>query len=355
MKLRSIKELKKKDLEGKRVFVRADWNVPMNKGKILETHRIDASLPTLEYLIKNGATLVLATHLGDPKASIELIVEYVSGKLPEGNLIFLANLRESEGEEKNDKTFAKGLALEADIYVNDAFAVSHRQHASVVSLPKLLPSYAGLLLEKEVTELSKAFKPQHPFVFVLGGVKFGTKLPLLKKFASIADTVFVGGALANALLLKEGYEIGKSVVDREVKGLASILKHKNIILPTDVVVDGPKGKLVKKPEDVGKQEKILDIGPESMRFLKERIDKAKFVLWNGPLGNTEVGFTDGTNGVAKAIAGTRAYSLIGGGDTVAAISDLKVENKIDFISTGGGAMLDFLANGTLPGLEVLQK
>ncbi len=354
MKLRSIKDLKKKDLDGKRVFVRVDWNVPMAKGKILETHRIDASFPTLEYLIKGGATLVLATHLGDPKATLEPIVDYVSEKLPDGNLIFLANLRESEGEEKNDKTFAKGLAAEADIYVNDAFAVSHRKHASVVSLPKFLPAYAGLLLEKEVAELSKAFKPQYPFVFVLGGVKFGTKLPLLKKFASLADTIFVGGALANALLLKEGYEVGKSVVDREVRGLASILKHQNIILPVDVVVDGPKGKLVKKPELVGKQEKILDIGPESVRLLKEKISQAKFVLWNGPLGNTDIGFTDGTIRIAKAIAETKAYSIIGGGDTVAAIANLHIENKIDFISTGGGAMLDFLANGTLPGLNSLE-
>lgn len=355
MKLRSIKELKKKDLEGKRVFVRVDWNVPIVKGKILETHRIDASFPTLEYLIKNNATLVLATHLGDPKASIEPIVDYVSAKLPEGNLIFLPNLRLNEGEENNDKDFAKGLAAEADIYVNDAFAVSHRKHASIVTLPKLLPAYAGFLLEKEVTELSKAFKPQYPFVFVLGGVKFGTKLPLLKKFASLADTIFVGGALANALLLKEGYEIGKSVVDREVRGLAAILKHKNIILPVDVVVDGPKGKLVKKPEDVGKQEKILDIGPESAGLLAREIPKAKFVLWNGPLGNVDIGFKEGTESVAQAIGKTKAYSIIGGGDTVAAISDLNIENKIDFVSTGGGAMLDFLANATLPGLEVLKK
>lgn len=355
MELRSIKQLKKKDLAGKRVFVRVDWNVPIKNGKIMDTYRIDQSFPTLLYLASGGATLVLATHLGDEKASIDPIVEYVSENLPYGNLIFLPNLRSNPGEEKNDKTFAKQLAKEADIYVNEAFAVCHRKHASVVSLPKLLPAYAGLLVEKEVRELSKAFKPKHPFVFVLGGVKFSTKLPLIKRFAKLADTVFVGGALANSLFLKEGYEVGKSVVDREAKGLAEILKYKNVVLPIDVVTSGGKGNLIKMPEATGKQEKIVDIGPQSVAYVADKVSKAKLVVWNGPQGNFEAGYGQATADIAKAIAKSKAYSIIGGGDTVTAIEGLHINDQIYFISTGGGAMLEFLAQGTLPGLEVLEK
>jgi phosphoglycerate kinase len=362
MKLRSLKELKKKDLSGKKVLVRVDFNVPIKttlntkgvgQAKITETFRIDVALPTLEYLVKNGATVYIATHFTDPKTPLEPIVNYVSKKLPKGDLIFLPNLRADKGEEKNDLAFAKKLATDMDLYVNEAFSVCHRAHASIVGVPKLLPAYAGLWLEKEVAELSKAFKPKHPFVFLIGGVKFDTKIPLLEKFLDLADTVFVGGALANTLFFKEGYEIGKSVADKHAKGLAEILKHQNILLPIDVVTTGPKGTAIKKPEAVSKSDLIVDIGPKTVKDLATKIAQAKFVLWNGPQGNLEKGFYDGSVGLSKAIAKASAYSIVGGGDTLVVLSKTKNSKQFSFVSTGGGAMLDFLSAGTLPGLEAL--
>jgi len=364
MKLRSLKELKKKDLSGKKVLVRVDFNVPVKEGKIQETFRIDATLPTLEYLIKNEAIVYLATHFTDPKTPLEPIVQYVSRKLPKGDLIFLPNLRADKGEEKNDKAFAKKLSEDMDLFVNEAFSVCHRPHASVVGVPKLLPSYAGSLLEKEVSELSKAFTPKHPFIFLIGGVKFETKIPLLKKFLNLADTVFVGGALANTLFFKEGYEIGKSIADKHAKGLKEILKHKNVLLPSDVITFGQTGAQAKKPEEVMKSDLIVDIGPATVKDLETRINKAKFVLWNGPLGYLEKGFAVGSTDLAKAILKSKAHSIVGGGDTLVVLSKLHPtslklrrgkEQKFGFVSTGGGAMLDFLSAGTLPGLKALEK
>jgi phosphoglycerate kinase len=267
----------------------------------------------------------------------------------------LENLRFDEGEKKNDPKFAKALASLGDIYVNDAFSVSHRSHASVVGIPALLPSYAGFQLEREVTNLSKAFSPSHPFLFILGGAKFDTKLPLLSKFIKIADWVFVGGALATDIFKAKGYEVGKSFVSEGDFGLDEYKDNQNLLLPIDLVNQDKK---IVKPENFGKEDSSMDCGPETITMLKEKINSAKMILWNGPLGVYEKGFRDGTLGLAKAIAdnhGRGLISLVGGGDTVAAIAENNDDDKFTFVSTAGGAMLDFLANGTLPGIDVLQS
>jgi phosphoglycerate kinase len=238
--------------------------------------------------------------------------------------------------------------------VNEAFSVSHRKDASIVLLSKLLPAYAGIQLEEEVKNLSKAIKnPKHPFLFILGGAKFSTKMPLIKKYLKLADYVFIGGALLNDFLKAEGYEVGKSLVDDENFGIEKILKNKKLILPIDVVVRD--GKILKnvKISEVKKDEVILDVGSESIKMLEPLIKKSKLILWNGPLGKYEAGGGGATKKVLKLVASSKAESIIGGGDTVALISEMKMENKFSFVSTGGGATLDFLANGTLPGIKAL--
>jgi phosphoglycerate kinase len=245
------------------------------------------------------------------------------------------------------------LAGLADLYVNEAFSVSHRKDASIVLLPKLLPAYAGLQLEKEVKNLSHAFKkPKHPFLFILGGAKFSTKMPLIEKYLKLADHVFIGGALANDFLKAKGYEVGKSLVD-DTKGIEKILKNKKLILPVDVIVSDGKKLSNKNADMVGKEETILDVGSQSVKMLEPYIKKAKLVLWNGPLGKYEAGGGGATKKILKMVASSKTESIIGGGDTVALISEMKMENKFTFISTGGGATLDFLASGTLPGIKAL--
>lgn len=326
--MKSITDIK--DLNGKRVLVRVDWNVPIEDGKVLGDFRIKKSMPTLEYLRDAGAKVILATHL--TSGHITSLQPFV----PEG-MALLSNLRDNPGEEANSKKFAKELAGKADIYVNEAFSVSHREHASIVGVPKLLPSFAGFQFALEIKELSKAFKPKHPFLFILGGAKFETKLPLLKKFTKIADEIFVGGALANTFFKAQGKDIGQSLVSEDF-GAKSLLKSKKIILPEDTVVDGGK---------------ILDVGPRTIEDLKSKIMKAELVLWNGPLGDYELGYKVATLKVAELIAMYARESIIGGGDTLAAVRELDIHDKFTFVSTGGGAMLDFLATGTLPGIEAL--
>ncbi len=368
----TIKDLKSKDLKGKFVLVRADFNVPIEKGKVTSDERLLASLPTLNYLAERGAKVLVVAHMGregneslapvaralEPHIKIgfsKLIFDEERFKtMPDGSLILLENIRRHEEEEKNDRAFAKRLAGLADIYVNDAFSASHRAHASIVGVPKHLPSFAGLSFAKEYEELSKVGKAGHPFVLILGGAKFETKLPVIKKLLLRADFVFVGGALAHPLWRKLGYEIGKSLIDDGVRGLAEILKNKKINLPIDVVVKTKDSRLTKKPEAVGKQDNIQDVGPETIALLKEKISKAKFVLWNGPVGNFEKGFTKGTEEIAGALAKSAAYSMVGGGDTVAALERHHLESGIDYISMSGGAMLEFIAKGTLPGVEALK-
>lgn len=345
--MRSIKQIK--NLKGKTVLMRVDFNVPIENGKVMDDFRIKKSLPTINFLLKKGAKIILITHLGeDGKANLDPVIKhfFAISKISENKIEFFENVRKFPGETKNDLNFAKKLATMGDLYVNDAFSVSHREHASIVSLPKYLPSYAGLQLEGEVKNLSHAFlKPKHPFLFILGGAKFSTKMPLIKKYLKLADNVFVGGALANDFLKAKGYDVGKSLVSDNNFGIKELLKNKparhggKLVLPTDFI----------KRDGV-----ILDIGSESVANLASLIKKSKLILWNGPLGKYEDGGAEATKKILKLVANSKTESIVGGGDTVALISQMKIENKFSFVSTGGGATLEFLANGTLPGIKALR-
>jgi phosphoglycerate kinase len=362
------------NLKGKRALVRVDFNVPIKNGRIEDVFRIEKALPTIKFLQNKGAKIILITHLGKggdtllPVAKVlhkyvksTFVPEVVGPKVTEavskmknGEVILLENLRNDPNEQESDKIFAMNLAKLADIYVNEAFPVSHRSDASLVLVPKLLPSYAGIQMEEEVKNLSKAFeKPKHPFLFILGGAKFSTKMPLIQKYLALADYVFIGGALANDFLKAKGYEVGNSLVTEETYGIEQLLKNKKLILPEYVVVKEGSKFVNKRADEVGKHEMILDIGTPSVDMLAPIIKKAKMILWNGPLGKYEDGASLSTREVLELVAKSKAESIIGGGDTVALISKMKMEKKFSFVSTGGGATLDFLADGTLPGIKAL--
>lgn len=362
-----------KTLKGKRVLLRLDLNVPIKEGVIGDTFRLEAVVPTIKLLLEKKAKIIIISHLGsDGSASLAPVVNYFSRQfktvffpdwdnlfhldnLADDEIAILENVRRLRGEMENDPQTAKLLANLADIFVNDAFSVSHRAQASTVGVPAYLPSYFGPLFVREEENLAKAFKPAHPFLFILGGLKFQTKIPLLKKFVSQADNIFIGGALANSFYKKLGYEIGTSMVDSNLSGMTDFLKNKNIQLPLDVVTTQDHKEFVRLPEQVKAREMIVDDGPESIAWLREKAAAAKFILWNGPLGNFEQGFNKATLEIARAVATSAAFSVVGGGDTVASIADLKLEKEFGFISTAGGAMLDFLAEGTLPGIEAVLK
>ena len=353
--MRSIKELK--NLKGKTVLVRVDFNVPIKDGKVEDDFRIRKALPTINYLLKKHAKIILITHLGkDGSDSLEPVIKrfFKISKISQSEVLFFENVRKFPGEEKNDKTFAKELAGMGEIYVNDAFSVSHRAHASVVGIPKYLPSYAGFQLEAEVKNLSKVLKPKHPFLFILGGAKFSTKMPLIKKYLKLADYVFIGGALLNDFLKAKGYEVGQSLVDDGDFGIEKILKNNKLILPCDVVVKVGDKFINKKVNEINKDEIILDIGSESIKMIETYIKSSKLILWNGPLGKYENGGAVATKKILKLVAGAKAESIIGGGDTVELIDEMKMEDKFTFVSTGGGATLDFLVDGTLPGIKALK-
>lgn len=373
--MKSIKEIK--NLNGKRVIVRVDFNVPIVGGKVLDDFRIKKSLATIEYLHKNKAIVILIAHLGDEKdESLKPVYLQLKKYLPkiifidtpilgeatareinnlkDGSIVLMENLRNDEGEKKNSPSFARGISRYGEIYVNDAFSVCHRNHASVVSLPKFLPSYMGFQLEEEINNLSKIFNPEHPFLFILGGAKFETKIPLIKKFLRKADDIFIGGALANDFLKTRGYEVGTSLVGKKDFQINTFLKRPNLIIPYDVKVTKENKSSFVKSSEVGIDECIVDIGPKTIEILKEKIEKAKFILWNGPLGKYEDGYSQGTEEILKIVSKSKAYSVIGGGDSVSLISKLKLESKFGFVSTGGGATLDFLTKETLPGIKALK-
>lgn len=376
MKIPTVKDIK--GLKGKRVVLRLDFNVPIKNGKIVETMRIDRAMPTIEYLIKKKARVIILSHIGkDASSSLKPVVQYLNKKikvgfvpdfrteaahavslgLPEGGVVVFENLRLDERETKNDSEFAKYLASFGEVYVNDAFAVSHRAHASVVGITKYLPSYAGFLITEEIKHLSLALKPKHPFLFILGGAKFETKMPLLKKFMKIADKVFVGGILANDFFSDIGLEVGKSFVDKHSFKLTPLLKSGKIILPTDVVVkNGDEKKTsVKSVNNLSSMDSIVDVGPETIKNLGAVLKKAKLIVWNGPLGYYEGGFDKATVALLKVITESGATSIIGGGDTAVIVEKLGLEKKLSFVSTGGGATLDYLADGKLPGIDAILK
>lgn len=354
--MKYLKELK--NLEGVKVLMRVDLNVPIKNGAVIDDFRIRRILPTISYLKDKKAKIILISHIETANVDnptlepvcihlkklgvgCTFIKDYKKVAGTQDDVILLENLRTYEGEKKNDKKFAKELASLADIYVNEAFAVSHRAHASVSAITEFIPSYAGFVFEEEVKNLSTAFNPEHPFLFVLGGAKFDTKLPLIEKFMGIADKVFIGGALANNFFKEKGKEIGTSLVTPENFNLSRFLSNPKLMLPVDDVLKGTA---------------IMDAGPESIALLGEEIKKAKYILWNGPLGAYELGFKEATLSIARMIAdatATGTKSIVGGGDTLATLAELNIEDKFTFVSTGGGAMLEFLADGTLPGIEAL--
>ena len=379
-----INELSGAELRGKRVLLRLDLNVPIKDGAVLDDFRVKSSMPTLNYLKNVGARIIILSHIGEEGTeTLEPVAKYLGvkllsiridnslkdevSKISDGEVVMLENLRRDRREVADDPDFAKELASLGDIYVNDAFAVSHRRHASIVSLPTLLPSFGGFLLKSEVENLSKAFNPGHPFLFILGGVKFETKINLVKKFIPLADKIFIGGALTNTIFKKMGYEVGVSVVDQKEIDLGFLLSDQGgiaaggkIIVPSDVTVLSGGKKINKKPDEVLRDENILDIGEESLETLKKLVGRAKFILWNGPMGNFERGFKNMTEELARSIYESGAKTIIGGGDTLAAIHEVILRTDVRritsniFFSTGGGAMLDFLVSGTLPGIEALK-
>ena len=365
------------DLAGTRVLVRASLNVPIGEGdEVLNQFRLMRGLPTIKYLTCQGAKVILMGHIGrDPEETLlpvyrhllrhfDLSFTYdVTGEetkscvsdMQDGQVVLLENLRQDPRERENDPGFARELADLADVYVNDAFSVSHRVHASIVGVPQYLPAYAGLSFVHEYEELTKAMHPPEPSLFILGGAKFDTKLPLIEEYLKIYDHVFVGGALANDLFKAQGREVGSSLVSDTDLSDGYLLRQQNLLLPVDVIVSGEDGAYITTPDDVDSNEIILDAGPETVEMLGEYIKDAKTVLWNGPLGNYEVGCDEATHGVARSIAASSAYSVIGGGDTVASIEALDLQDKFSFLSTAGGAMLKFLEHGTLPAIEALIK
>jgi phosphoglycerate kinase len=367
-------------------LVRVDYNVPIVGNRIRDTRRITSSFATIDAILKKGGTPVLIAHLGDSNATLRPVATFLSktykivfithdltdshvqnilNEVPKGTVILLENIRRYGQEEKNDASFAKTLAKLGTYYVNDAFSVSHRKHASIVGLPKYLPSFAGIQLQKEITALSSVLhNKKHPFVFILGGAKFDTKIPLLKRFVTLADSVIITGAILNNFYKEAGFPVGKSVTeDGFSKPIKALLSNEKILLAPDCLVARKSKTAAVTPLEVEAQDVIVDIGPQSIALITEKIMKAKLVVWNGPTGWYEKGFTKGTIALAKACIASKAQTVIGGGDTGAVIEKTVSQpsfakatarqGKI-FVSTGGGATLDYLANGTLPGIAALK-
>ena len=385
------------DVKGKTVFVRVDFNVPLNdQGEIRNDTRIKASLPTINYLLAKGARLVLASHLGrpkgkfDPKMSLKPVaarlgalidrevifapdcvgdeVDKLKAGLEDGQVLLLENLRFHEGETKNDPQFSKRLAAGIDLFVNDAFGSSHRAHASVVGIIDFVSkSAAGYLMKLEVEYLRKAIhSPAKPYVAILGGAKSEDKIPVIENLLNKADAILIGGAMAYTFLKAQGHEVGRSPVEADKLEIAlSILakaKDKNVdfLLPIDHVlaVSIESGAVAKITDSYPFPEEMMgvDIGPRTIARYTEIIAQAKTIVWNGPLGVFETpAFAQGTVKIAQAVAASGAISIIGGGDSIAAVAKAGVSDKITHISTGGGASLEYLAYETLPGIEALAK
>ena len=369
--LHSIEELT--DLTGMRVLVRAALNVPIENGKVADTLRLDLAMKTVSYLLARNARVILMSHMSDSKASLSPVYEYLRTKIPltfvadvagvkahqaanalkDGNALLLENLRWNAGEKANDEQFAREVASLGDIYVADDFTVLHRAHAAVVSVPKFLPSYAGFQLLAELKGLTPALSPESPSVAIVGGAKLVTKMALIKSLLAKYDRVFVGGALANDFFLAKGYDVGKSLVSNGPEA-KELLTNEKIVLPETVTISNAAGREDVPATAVGDADVISDIAPASIETLRPLIEGARMILWNGPMGHFETGFTQGTDALAKLIADAPGKSIVGGGDTLSSIQNLGLMQKFTFVSTAGGAMLDFLANGTLPGLKALE-
>lgn len=383
--MRTIRDIKV--FENIPILVRAALNVPIENGRVVNDYRLRRAVPTITYLQERGAKVVLISHIGEQGTeTLAPVVTVLKGlvhgvsffpetigeraraavrDLAPGQILVLENLRRDKGETRNEPAFARELAALADIFVEDSFDTCHRLHASIVGVPKLLPSYAGLLLEQEVEALSQALTPKHPAFAVIGGAKFNTKEAVLTKLLEMYDHVFIGGALAHDFLKASGQEIGKSLASAtDEKAIRKLLTNSKLILPVDslVIPASTVGSMNACAEariaplgQVHPDEVILDHGPGTIALLSNFAHKAKTILWNGSLGNYENGFIEATDSFARAVAASGAHSVVGGGDTVASIEGLGLLPRFSFVSTGGGAMLDFLAKGTLPGIEALDN
>lgn len=387
----SIKNLKQ--IKGKKVLLRLDLNVQVVAGKILDDYRLISAKESIEFLLQKKAKIIIISHLGKAEGkfaekyslkpvakALQLIIKkpikFISehdpkkakalvDKIKNEEIVLLENLRFNPGEISNDNIFAKDLAALADIYVNDAFSVSHRAQASVEAIKKYLPSYAGLLLVEELKALDKILKPKKPFIAIMGGAKISTKAPLIEKFLPKASKILIGGALATTIVKDLGFEVGKSFCDdNSAKIVKKIFKNKNsfskILLPIDFVVLGPNNKVrLVRPDEVKKNESIMDIGPETIGLFAEHIKTAATLVWNGPMGKFEdERFKQGSLSLARLVAARSrgsAYGLVGGGETVAVLKMTKMEEYIDFISTAGGAMLSYLGGEKMPGLKKIVK
>jgi phosphoglycerate kinase len=379
------------DVKGKKVLVRVDFNVPTKDGVVGDDTRIRAALPTIDYLVKNGAAVILCSHLGrpkggpDPKYTLKPVAEYLAklmGKpvafasdcvgpeaekaaaaLKPGEVLLLENTRFHPEEEANDPAFAKQLASLADLYVNDAFGTAHRAHASTEGVTHTLPGVAGFLMEKEIQYLGAAIAdPKRPFVTIMGGAKISDKIGVIKNLLKKADTILIGGGMANTFFKAQGYPVADSLVEDEALETAKeLLKAggQKLRLPVDVVIaDKFDAEANKKTIAVGAIPdgwRIMDIGPETVKAYGKVIEAAGTVVWNGPMGVFEMPkFAEGTYGIAKLVAASKAVSIIGGGDSVAAIQQSGLSDKITHISTGGGASLEMLEGLELPGVAALQ-
>ena len=389
--MRTLKEAQIKD---KTVLLRVDFNVAVEGGKVVEDFRMRATLPTINHLINEGSKkMVIISHFGRPKGernseySLEPVARHLSELLggeevdflnvligeearnkvssSPSRIVMLENLRFHKEEDSNDEDFSKEIASFGDFFVQDAFGVCHRQHASIVGIPRFIDSYAGLLLEKEVTKLSSVVEnPKRPMAALIGGAKISTKIGVIKKFLEIADNVCIGGALANAALQARGMAVGKSYVEEDIEDKIKNINFTDthLHLPLDVKLakdkDASSDIIIKAAGNVGDDEMILDIGPDTQELFSNVIHRSKTVIWNGPMGYIEnEAFREGTLRIAQEIAKATdngVFTVVGGGDTYPILAELKIMDNISFVSTGGGAMLDFLADGTLPGLEVLK-
>ena len=394
MVLQTIKRARR--LEGKTVLVRVDYNVPMNKGKVLDDTRLRASIPTIEYLVQKGAKVVLAAHLGRPEGkwdktlSTKPLVKHLSAllgysvrhipalagpsafkhikKMNSGDVALLENMRYSPEEEGNKGVFAASLAAMADIFVMDGFGVAHRGDASVVGTALYIPAYAGLLIEKEIKGLDRLINaPKHPFIALIGGAKMDTKLPVIEALAKKATNILVGGGIVTTILAAEGYDVGASIKEDHLFAAAKALrKKKNILMPVDLVIGKKNGKGA-EVVDVGSaphalcadNEAVFDIGPKTQAMYEAIIASAKTLMWNGAMGYMEQSpYDTGTNAIAIALANQSsagAYTVIGGGETIESMEALSLIEHIDHVSTGGGAMLSYLAGEDLPGILIVNS
>jgi phosphoglycerate kinase len=359
-------------VDGKRVLLRADFNVPIHDGEVADDLRIRAALPTIEWLLRRGAQLVACTHLGrpkgtpDPRYSVEPVRRRLAELVPGVDL--LDNLRFDPGEEADDPAFVAKLVDGFDAYVNDAFGASHRAHASIVGPPRSLPSAAGRLLAKEVDVLlGLRTRPRRPFVAVLGGAKVTDKLTVIEALLGVADTVLIGGAMCFTFLAARGNPIGASLFEEDMVDTCRSLLDQHgdrLVLPTDITALGPGGELM-KPDAGGDVRQVgtrlpdgwtgVDVGPGTAADFGDRIAEARTVFWNGPMGVFEdPRFEAGTRAVARAVADTAAFTVVGGGDSAAALAQFGLDDDVDHVSTGGGASLELLERGDLPGLEALR-